>query len=59
MKINKDIYGLPQAGKVAQERLLAHLATHDYHPVPNTSCMIKHEYRDITFALVIDDFGIK
>ena len=30
MEISKGIYGLPQAGKLSQDRLVAHLATHGY-----------------------------
>jgi hypothetical protein len=59
VEISKGIYGLPQAGKLAQERLVAHLATHGYEPAANTSCLFKHTTRDIMFALVVDDFGIR
>jgi hypothetical protein len=59
VEISKGIYGLPQAGKLAQERLLAHLATHGYEPAANTPCLFKHTTRDIMFALVVDDFGIR
>ena len=59
MEISKGIYGLPQAGKLAQDRLLAHLATHGYHPVPSTPCLFRHQSRNIAFTLVVDDFGIK
>jgi hypothetical protein len=57
--ITKGMYGLPQAGKLAQEQLTRRLAEHGYHPVRNTPCLFKHETRDIAFALVVDDFGIK
>ena len=33
MEISKGIYGLPQAGKLAQDRLVAHLDTVCQHPV--------------------------
>jgi hypothetical protein len=59
VEINKGIYGLPQAGKLAQERLVAHLATAGYHQTPNTPCLFRHETRNIAFTLVVDDFGIK
>mmetsp|Transcript_18995 Transcript_18995/g.31769 ORF Transcript_18995/g.31769 Transcript_18995/m.31769 type:complete len:1018 (-) Transcript_18995:914-3967(-) len=59
VEITGGMYGLPQAGKIAQRKLLQHLATKGYHPAPNTPCLIRHETRDITFALVVDDFGIK
>ena len=55
----KGIYGLPQAGKLAQDRLLLHLAKHDYHPCPNSPCLLRHATRPIAFSLIVDDFGIK
>ena len=33
MEISKGIYGLPQAGKLSQDRLISHLATHRLHSV--------------------------
>lgn len=59
MEISKGIYGLPQAGKLAQDRLFAHLAQHGYHQTPHTPCLFRHETRPIAFTLVVDDFGIK
>jgi hypothetical protein len=59
IEVRKGIYGLRQAGMLAQQRLLAHLATHGYHQAANTPCLISHETRDIKFVLVVDDFGIK
>jgi hypothetical protein len=34
--VHKGIYGLPQAGRLAQDQLTAHLALHGYRPAPNT-----------------------
>ena len=59
VKIVKGMYGLPHAGKLAQDKLLPHLAKHGYHQCPNTRCLFKHESRPISFTLVVDDFGIK
>jgi hypothetical protein len=59
MEINKGIYGLPQAGKLSQDRLVTHLAQHGYHQAKHTPCLFKHESRPIAFTLVVDDFGIK
>jgi hypothetical protein len=58
-KISKGLYGLPQAGMLAQRKLIKHLAAHGYHLTPRTECLFRHETRPITFALVVDDFGIK
>ena len=59
VEINKGIYGLPQAGKLAQERLVQQLAKHGYHAAAHTPLLFKHITRPISFALVVDDFGIK
>jgi hypothetical protein len=59
VEINKGIYGLPQAGKLAQDKLTKHLATHGYHATANTPCLFRHESRPIAFTLVVDDFAIK
>jgi hypothetical protein len=59
VEVNKGIYGLPQAGRLAQDRLIEHLATHGYHQAANTPCLFTHESNSVTFALVVDDFGIK
>jgi len=58
VEIRKGIYGLPEAGKLAQDRLYAHLATHGFKVAPNTPGLLTHESRDIKFTLVVDDFGI-
>jgi hypothetical protein len=39
MQIDKGIYGLPQAGRLAQERLVAHLCAHGFHPAASTTCL--------------------
>jgi hypothetical protein len=53
------MYGLPQAGILAQRELVRHLATHGYRPCANTVCLFEHVSRPIMFTLVVDDFGIK
>ena len=59
VEVNKGIYGLPQAGRLAQDRLITHLAQHGYHQAENTPCLFKHESNSVSFVLVVDDFGIK
>ena len=58
-EINKGMYGLPQAGLLAQQRLFSHLATQGYHQCPNVPCLFRHNTRRIAFSLVVDDFGVK
>ena len=59
MRLDKGIYGLKQAGKLAQDRLFKHLAAHDYIALPNTPCTFRHRTRGTVFTVVVDDFGIK
>lgn len=59
-EISKGIYGLKQAGLLAQQRLVQHLSKHDFFPISAISpCIFKHKTRNIVFSLVVDDFGVK
>jgi hypothetical protein len=59
VEIRRGMYGLPQAGKIANDRLTAFLAPYGYAPAPITPGLWKHDTRDISFTLVVDDFGVK
>jgi hypothetical protein len=59
IEIRKGMPGLKQAGRIANDRLQAHLATYGYAPVPRTPSLWQHESRPVTFSLVVDDFGVK
>jgi hypothetical protein len=59
VEIQKGMYGLPQAGRLANDRLIAFLAPKGYAPVPITHGLWKHNASDLMFTLVVDDFGIK
>ena len=59
MKIQRRMYGLPQAGKIANKMLKDHLAKYGYYEVPHTPGLFKHFCRPIQFTLIVDDFGIK
>ncbi len=58
-EIRRCMYGLPQAERFSQIRLIQHLAHHGYNQWPNTQCLFRHRTRDIMFSLVIDDFGVR
>jgi hypothetical protein len=53
------VYGLPQAGKLANYILKERLAKHGYAPTPTTPGLWQHKIRPITFTLIVDDFGVK
>ena len=57
-EVVKSLYGLPHAGKISQDELIRHLATHGYHQT-TTPCLFRHDTNGIAFTLVVDDFGIK
>jgi hypothetical protein len=59
VEIQKGMYGLPQAGRLANDRLIAFLAPKGYAPVPITHGLWKHNARNLMFTLVVDDFGVK
>jgi hypothetical protein len=52
------MYGLPQAGRVANDALVKQLAADD-HPTGLTSRTIQAQTNSIMFALVVDDFGVQ
>lgn len=58
-EVSKGMFGLPQASKLANEQLIRHLAPFGYAPCKHTAGLWKHETREISFLLVLDDFGIK
>jgi hypothetical protein len=58
-KIQKRMYGLPQAGIIAQQLLEKQLKQHGYYQCKTTPGLWKHDTQPISFALVIDDFGVK
>ena len=59
VKIVKGMYGLPQAGLIAQELLEKRLALHGYRQSTMTPGFWKHDTRPISFSLIVDDFGVK
>jgi hypothetical protein len=58
-EIQKGMYGLPQAGILANERLQRNLAKDGYRPTQHTHCLWKHDTRPLSFSLVVEDFGVK
>ena len=53
------MYGLPHAGIIAQRLLEERLGAHGYHQSPTTPGFWTHEWRPISFSLIVDDFGVK
>ena len=59
VEIHHGMYGVPQAGILAKKQLIHFLGSYSYSPVPHTPRLWCHQWRLITFCLVVDDFGIK
>ena len=59
VRIGRGMYGLPQAGLIANELLKKRLTKAGYYDCQYTPGLWRHVWRPITFALVVDDFGIK
>jgi hypothetical protein len=59
IRIDKGMYGLPQAGRLANNLLVKRLAPHGYRPCEHTHGLWRHNTKPVTFTLVVDDFGIK
>ena len=59
VKIQKGMYGLPQAGILAQQLLEKRLNKAGYHQSKITPGFWTHEWRPIQFTLCVDDFGVK
>ena len=55
----KGMYGLPQAGLIANKLLEKRLNKHGYRQSKLVPGLWKHDTRPIKFTLVVDDFGVK
>ena len=59
VKAVKGMYGLPHAGIITQKLLEERLNKAGYHQSDKTPRFWKHEWRPISFSLIVDDFGVK
>jgi hypothetical protein len=53
------VYGLLQAGILANKLLTKQLALHGYAPTAHTPGLWQHKTNPMTFTLVVDNFGFK
>ncbi len=58
-KVQRGMYGHPQAGIIAKELVEAHLLKAGYTQSKITPGYWKHTWQPISFTLVVDDFGVK
>jgi hypothetical protein len=57
-EIQKGMYGLPQAGIIAQQLLEERLQKHGYCQSQMAPGLWKHNTHPISFSLVVDEFGV-
>jgi hypothetical protein len=57
--MRRAVWGLPQAGILANKCLRCKLAPFGYYEYVNTPGLWYHKSGPITFTLVVDDFGVK
>jgi len=59
VEIRRGMYGLPQAGLIAQQLLEKRLNRAGYRQSKLTPGFWTHDWRPVSFTLCVDDFGIK
>ena len=59
IEIQRGMYGLPQAGILANNQLTERLEPKGYYQCRYTPGLWRHKCRPILFSLAVDDFGIK
>ena len=58
VQVDGCLYGLPQAGLLAEKKMKGILLAAGFVECPNAPCLFRHATRKISFTLVVDDFGI-
>jgi hypothetical protein len=58
IEIRKGMYGLKQAGLLANQLLQTRLAPFGYYPTWHTPGLWLHKTQQISFTLVVDDFAV-
>ena len=53
------MYGLPEAGIMANKLLKKLLSKHSYYECQFTPGLYRHMWRPIMFSLEVDNFGVK
>jgi hypothetical protein len=59
IEVQKGMYGLHQAGILANLLLAKRLAPHGYRQTKSTPGLWAHDTLPVTFSLAVDDFGVK
>ena len=59
VKFNEAWYRLKRSRNFAQDNLVKHLNKHGYIQAQHTNGLFVHQLQDISFTLVVNNFGIK
>ena len=59
IRVEQGMYGLPHAGIIAQKLLEERLTKHRYRQSDHTPGLWIHDWRPISFSIIVDDFGVK
>jgi hypothetical protein len=59
IEMRRAVWGLPQAGILANKQLRQKLAPFGYHKSTNTLGLWRHESQPLTFTLLVNNFGVK
>ena len=59
LEVVKALYGMKQAGYIANLDVVEHLTKHGYTSQMSTPCLFRHHTDDVEFTLVTDDFGVR
>ena len=59
VEIKQGMYGLPQAGLIAQQLLEKQLNKKGYHQIDINPGLWKRTWRMVCFSLCVEDFGVK
>jgi hypothetical protein len=59
MDMRRTVWGLPQAGILANKLLQKRLAPHRYYECKQIPGLWKHTTHPISFTLMVDNFGVK
>ena len=58
-QLSKGMYGLKQAGRLANDLLSQRLCKHGYYECATTPGLWGHKWRPVTFVLIVDNFGVQ
>ena len=59
MQIKNGMYGIPQSGKISNDKLKLHLENFGHKPETITPGLWRHQKRPLQFSRVVDDFGVQ